>query len=215
VPFSTRAYYTWPVDGIQETACPECDLLLELSPLEVGQRANCPRCGHLITACDPASITRALAFAVAALILLVIASSFPFLELHQSGIEKVMTIPGAGAELYRDGHRVLAGMVLVPIALLPASLLAVMIALLVPLRRGRAAPWLVATGRILFRFNAWSMSEVFIIGVLVSLVKVGELATVVIGVSFWAYAGFVVCFAAAFGSLDRFHVWREIERCQA
>ena len=57
--------------------------------------------------------------------------------------------------------------------------------------------------------------EVFIIGVLVSLVKIGAMATIVIGISFWAYIGFVLCFIAAIGSLDRFQIWREIEACQA
>ena len=200
---------------IQQTACPECDLLVELDRLAAGQRANCPRCDQLLTSFDPEATTRALAFAVAAALLLGVANSFPFLELHQSGVETVMTIPGAGAELYRDGHRVLAGMVLGPIAVLPASLLGVMIALLIPLRRGTNAPWLVLACRFLFGLNAWSMSEVFIIGVLVSLVKIGAMARVVIGISFWAYVGFVICFLAAFGSLDRFQLWREIEKCRA
>lgn len=203
------------MDGILGTACPECDLLVELDSLRAGQRANCPRCGHLLTSFDPGATTRALAFAVAALIFLGVANAFPFLELRQSGLETVMTIPGAGAELYQDGHRVLAGMVLVPIALLPASLLGVMVALLIPLRAGTNAPWLVGAGRLLFGLNSWTMSEVFIVGVLVSLVKIGAMATVIIGVAFWAYGGFVLCFVAAFGSLDRYQLWRKIERCRA
>lgn len=196
-------------------ACPECDLMVEIDPLGSGQRASCPRCDHLLTAFDGEATTRGLAFALAAAILLVVANSFPFLELHSGGTEKVMTIPGAGAELYRDGQAVLAGMVLGPIVVLPAVILAVLIALLVPLRRQADAPWLIASGRLLFGLNPWCMAEVFIIGVLVSLVKIGTMATVVIGISFWAYIGFVLCFIAAVGSLDRFQVWREIEACHS
>jgi len=46
-------------------------------------------------------------------------------------------------------------------------------------------------------------------------VKIGAMATIVIGISFWAYIGFVLCFIAAVGSLDRFQIWREIEACRA
>jgi len=60
-----------------------------------------------------------------------------------------------------------------------------------------------------------SMAEVFIIGVLVSLVKIAAMASVVIGISFWAYVGFAVCFTASLSSLDRFQMWREIEACTA
>jgi paraquat-inducible protein A len=54
-----------------------------------------------------------------------------------------------------------------------------------------------------------------VIGVLVSLVKIASLATVVIGLSFWAYVGFVICFTASLASLDRFQMWSEIEACSA
>jgi paraquat-inducible protein A len=55
------------------------------------------------------------------------------------------------------------------------------------------------------------MVEVFVIGVIVSLVKIGHMATVVLGLSFWSYVAFSVCFTAAMASLDRLEVWREIE----
>ena len=208
-------YYDFSMPEIQETACLECDLMIELEALDSGQRARCPRCGGFLTRNDSEAMNRGLAFALASAVLLVMANSFPFLELHASGLEKVMTIPQAGLQLYQEDRAVLAGMVLGPIAVVPAVMLTTMIALLVPLRRGARASWLVPTGKLLFALNPWSMVEVFIIGVLVSLVKIGAMATVVIGISFWAYIAFVLCFIVAVGSLDRFQIWREIEACQA
>ena len=82
-------------------------------------------------------------------------------------------------------------------------------------RSSRSAPWLVPAGRFLFLLGPWSMVEVFVIGVLVSLVKIGAMASVVLGISFWAYVGFAVCFTASLSSLDRFEMWREIEACTA
>jgi hypothetical protein len=41
------------------------------------------------------------------------------------------------------------------------------------------------------------------------------MASVVLGISFWAYVGFTVCFTASLSSLDRFQMWREIEACTA
>ena len=59
------------------------------------------------------------------------------------------------------------------------------------------------------------MAEVFIIGTLVSLIKIGAMATVVIGISFWAYVGFALCFIASLSNLDRHSLWRRIEECTA
>jgi paraquat-inducible protein A len=198
----------------QRTACLECDLLVALDEIKGGQRARCPRCEHLLTAATKDGFTRAAAFALAAAVLLIMANSFPFLALKQSGLEKVMTIPNAGLELYRDGFLSLAVMVLGPIVVIPAAMIVTILMLAVPLRRRWKVPWLIGAGRLFFAMNPWSMVEVFIIGVLVSLVKIGAMATVVMGISFWAYIGFGLCFIAAISSLDRFQVWRAIEECQ-
>jgi paraquat-inducible protein A len=200
--------------SVQRSACPECDLMIAIDPLERGQRARCPRCYHLLSAPDPGALTRGLAFALAAIVLLVMANAFPFLELRSNGVERVMTIPLAGLELMRDGQEILAMFVLGPIVIIPALMLVAMVALLVPLRQGIAVAWLIPTGRLLFALNPWSMVEVFIIGVIVSLVKIAAMATVITGISFWAYIGFAICFTGAVANLDRYQVWREIEACQ-
>ncbi len=191
-------------------ACLECDLLVSVGTLAEGQRADCPRCGSTITAPRGDWQTRALAFSVAALVLLAMANSFPFLSLIAGGLENVMTLPNSAVELYREGYWTVAVLVLGPIVGVPALMLLVVLAVVVPLSRGRHRPWLVPGGRLIAWLNPWAMVEVFVIGVLVSLVKIGAMAKVVLGLSFFAYVGFALCFIAAIASLDRAQLWREI-----
>jgi len=197
----------------EPVACIECDLLVEVGELGEKQRAECPRCGNLLTAPAADGLTRTLAFALAACVLLVLANSFPFLAFKAKGLEQVMTLPRTAVQLYADGYASLAVLVLGPIVGIPALVLATLVALIVPLRRRVPAPWLVPAGRLLFLLSPWSMVEVFVIGVLVSLVKIGAMATVVLGISFWAYVGFAICLTAGLSSLDRLQMWREIEAC--
>jgi len=199
----------------ERIACLECDLLVQVGELRGGQRADCPRCGNTLTAPAADGLTRTLAFALAACLLLVAANTFPFLAIKAKGLEQVMTLPRTAIELYSQGYATLAVLVLGPIVGIPALMLGTILALLVPIRRRLRAPWLVPAGRLLFFLSPWSMVEVFVIGVLVSLVKIGAMATVVLGISFWAYVGFAVCFTASLSSLDRFEIWREIEACTA
>lgn len=197
----------------ERTACIECDLVVVVGELRDGERATCPRCGHLLSVNTPDGFTRSLAFALAASFLLVMANVFPFLSLEASGLEKVMTLPRSAVELYRDGYVTIAVLVLGPIVGVPALVLCTIMALLLPLRRRESAPWLVPAGRFLFMLSPWSMVEVFVIGVLVSLVKIGAMATVILGISFWSYVAFAICFTATVSSLDRFQMWRDIEAC--
>lgn len=198
----------------EAVACVECDLLVDLVDLSGGERANCPRCGHLITTRHRDGLNRSLAYALSAVVMLLVANAFPFLAVEAKGLAKVMTLPGTAHELYRDGHATLAVLVMGPIAGVPLLILGTLVAVLVPLRRRRAASWLVPCGRLLSALEPWSMVEVFLIGVLVSLVKIAAMASVVIGLSFWAYVAFAVCFTASLSNLDRLEMWREIEACQ-
>lgn len=197
------------------TACLHCDLPIEVGEIRADERAVCPRCGTRITASRPDGLRRSLAFALAAVVLLAIANAFPFLAFKASGLESVMTLPSTAVALYRDGYAPLAVVVLGLIVGIPAVVLGIIVSLTAPLLGGRRAPWLVPAGRLLSFLTTWSMVDVFVIGVIVSLVKIGQMATVVLGVSFWAYVGFGLCFVAALSNLDRLEMWREIERCVA
>lgn len=195
--------------------CIECDLVLNLPSLQPGENATCPRCGHVISTCRQDGISRSLALAISALVLLAIANSFPFMALEAQGLEKVMTLPHTAVELHEEGYAALAVLVLGLIVFVPALILLTIVALCVPILQRKPAPWLVPGGRLLFRLGPWSMAEVFIIGVIVSLVKIVHLAHVELGFAFWAYAAFVVCFTATLATLDRLTLWREIEHLKA
>ena len=82
-----------PPTAPARTACIECDLIVEIGPLEEGERAACPRCGHVLTVRVPNGPTRSLSYAIAAVVLLMLANAFPFLELEAKGLERVMTLP--------------------------------------------------------------------------------------------------------------------------
>lgn len=194
-----------------QAACPECDLLITVPEIREGERATCPRCGHTITQRPRQGLERAAGFAIAGCVFLVISLVFPFLAFSSSGVENVTTLPAATLSIYRNQSPVLAAVMFVAIIGAPIVLLGGLLALTLPLVLRRPAPWLKGAGKLVFTLNAWSMVEVFIIAVLVSLVKIAHLATVIIGLSFWAYVLFALCLTAALSGLDRLQVWRAIE----
>ncbi len=197
-----------------ETACPSCDLLLKVPALAPGSRASCGRCGQEITFHFHNAQHRAAAFALTALILLLLACSFPFLSFERAGFGNEMTLPQTGWALYEDGALVLSGLIFGFIIAVPTSLLGILLALQYALHRRRAWPHLTLLARLLTQLQPWSMAEVFIIGVIVSLVKLASMADIVIGIAFWAYAAFVLCFTAALANIDRHDLWDAIEELQ-
>ncbi|MEH6637398.1 MAG: paraquat-inducible protein A [Halioglobus sp.] len=198
-----------------EMACHGCDLLVNVALLKHGESASCPRCGHFLTKKRDDANARVLAYTVAGLILLILANSFSFLSFAASGLESVITLRQTPGAVWDYGMPVVAIMVAAFIIIIPAVILVLLLLLCIPLERGTYRPWLTSVAKWIFLAQNWAMVEVFIIGVIVSLVKIAAMATVVLGISFWAYAGFSICFTLAVASLDRYQCWERIEQLGA
>jgi len=67
-------------------ACPQCDQLHRQPPLRPGRRARCRRCGHVLFAPRRGAVPAVVGFAAAALVLMAVAISFPFLTIDASGL---------------------------------------------------------------------------------------------------------------------------------
>ncbi len=197
--------------GVGRVACPGCDLLLEINVLSDGSRAACPRCNHTLTRHIHDGYNKVLAYSVAGLILLVLASSYPFLSFAVAGLESEMTLINTPGALWRYGMPGIGALVATFIILLPALTLLMSGAVAAALLTGRRYTWLVPCARFIFLWQGWAMAEVFIIGVIVSLVKLATMATVVLGVSFWCYGAFTLCLIVALSNLDRYRCWEDIE----
>jgi len=193
-------------------ACPSCDLLSDVGALRAGEKAYCARCGQFLTAVRADTFVHLQAWSVSALIFLAIGCAFPFLSFKASGLESVMTLPETALSMYREGMPEVALLVAAFIIVIPAAVMALCLLLATCLARGHYAPWLPRVARFIFELQNWSMVEVFFIGVLVSLVKIAHMATVVIGISFWGYAAFSLCFVLSLSTLDRLQYWNAIER---
>ncbi len=194
-----------------EIACHGCDLLVNVEGLKHGESASCPRCGGFLTRYRTDTFNRVLAFSITSLILLVLANSYSFLSFSASGLESVMTLRQTPGALWDNGMPEIAVLVAGFIIIIPAAILIMMLFLCVPLIQGHYRPWLASLAKGIFLAQNWAMVEVFIIGVIVSLVKISAMATVVIGISFWAYAAFTISFTLAVAGLDRFQCWERIE----
>ena len=192
-------------------ACPDCDLLNRLDG-PAAATLLCARCGAVLRRHRPDSIDRTLALVVAALLLFALANAFPFLAMQTGGLVQETTLLSGVHELWRQDLRLLAALVFATCVLVPAAQLIGLGTILLPLRLGRRPP--PGATRILRLVQAaapWGMMEVFMLGILVALVKLGHMATIVPGVSVFSFAALIVVMAAALSTLDPALVWARLD----
>jgi paraquat-inducible protein A len=191
-------------------ACPECDLLHQATRSPGGTTQVCARCGAELGHGRPADVTRVLALFVTALILFVAAHAFPLLTVRLHGTVREASIPGCVRILTSLGWPWLTAILLTTVVLGPLVHLSGMVVVLVQVARGRLRSWTARAFRILEEFRRWGMLEVFLLGVMVSYVKLAKNAVVRPGLSLYALAGFIVAATAAFSALEPRVVWDAI-----
>jgi len=188
-------------------ACHECDLLHRIKPLPEGTAAKCVRCGAVLYRQKKDSLDRTLALTIAGLVLFIVANTFPFLAMKSGGLVRQTTLITGVKQLHVQGMESLALLVLLTSILVPLVQLAGMLYVLVPLKFNRVPRNLALVFRFLRSLQPWGMMEVFMLGILVSYVKLGKMATIVPGLALYSFVVLIFVLAGSAASLDPRIVW--------
>lgn len=193
-------------------ACHECDLLLERPEVTGSQVAHCPRCGSRLLTCYHNSIERSLALALAGLILILPANLFPVLSLQVLGLSQQQTIFSSAMALYRDNLSLVALAVLLFVIVVPALKLLLLAYVSAALHWRRNWPALALAMRYYQHLDEWGMLEVYLIAVLVSVVKLIDIATVHPGIGLYSLSALILITSLSSTLLDHDLYWQLIDR---
>jgi paraquat-inducible protein A len=196
-------------------ACRECDLLQHEVPLEEGDTMHCARCGAELFRRYTRGLDRALALYLAAAVAFVIANVYPVMALDAKGIETSATIFDAARELHDHGMTSVAILVFVTAIVAPALELALLIFMLLPLKFGYVPRTLPLAFRLAHATQQWGMLEVFLLGSLVALVKLKDIAEVTTAPALYAMGAFVLLLAAAEATFESHALWRRAGELRA
>ena len=168
--------------------CEECDAVYEKIHLAKGERAYCRCCGAEM-AQAPQPFKHTLALALTALIVFIIANCFPIVKVELQGNSAQTTLLGAAWMMFDTGRSFVGLLILFTTFIVPLLDLLLLIYILVWVGVLQRRPWYLRRAlRALYLFRTWGMIEVFLIGVLVTLVKLVSMVVVIPGVALWAFA---------------------------
>lgn len=186
--------------------CSECHQLNRPAP---GQPPRCRRCGAALHARRPDSIARTWALLLAAALLYIPANLLPIMNVNMLGRGSPATIMGGVIELIQAGMLPIAAVVFVASILVPSfKLLGIALLLCSVQRHQMMSP----RQRILmYRFiewiGRWSMLDIFVIAILVTLVSFGNLASIEAGAGALAFAAVVILTMLAAITFDPRLIW--------
>lgn len=192
-------------------ACHECDLLQRQVDVALGDSAACVRCGAVLYTHRRNTVDRTMALMLAAAILFAIGNSFPVVSMEIQGQRSNAMVWEGAWRLHQEGETLVGALVFLTAFVFPLVQIVGSLAILIPLRLGLTPRYLVPAFRMVEEAKPWSMVEVFMLGVLVSLVKLAHIATVIPGIGMWAFFALIVTLAWASSALDPHEVWERLE----
>lgn len=176
-------------------ACHECDALFR-KPRLTGKRAvaRCPRCGASLYSSVSRRLDSIIAMTLAALFTFLIAQGFPIVELDANGITSQTTLFGALIALWNEDMQIVAVMVFLATTLFPLTELVALLYVLIPIRSGYVPPGFNRVMRAIQFVRPWGMIEVFMLGVLITIVKMVSLARVIPEAALFAFGALTLMF---------------------
>ena len=191
-------------------ACHGCGAIYQRRSLVSGEQAECSRCGIVLDKHSRLNASSWLALAISALIVFVIANAMPVASMTVQGATQQATLLDAVALTFGQGKTAVALMTGLSGFLVPLLQILALLWLLFPLANGRPPAGFQLIVRLLGWLLPWSMVPVFLLGAVVSVVKLAGMAAVEPGVGLLAFAVLTVLLTIL-GRLQPDALWRLAE----
>ncbi|WP_424139730.1 paraquat-inducible protein A [Roseomonas chloroacetimidivorans] len=184
-----------------------CDRCRLLSTADPGH--PCPRCGTVLHPRKPNSVARSWALILSAAILYIPANYYPVMFIVTFGRGGPHTILGGVQEFIETGFWPLALIVFLASVAIPMLKLCGLALMLVGIHRRSATRLRDRTRlyRLVEAIGRWSMIDVFVVSVLISLVRFGVIASITAQVGAVCFAAVVVLTIFAAEAFDPRLIW--------
>lgn len=194
--------------------CHECALVVAVPPMVENQKAQCPRCGFTLSTLHKNANERIVAFAITALIFLMASLPFEFLSFSSNGLENNFNLISSFVRLIDNQYQLLAVIELLTIFAIPSIVLLSVIYLLIPINKGLHPKHGRAVLNWVFKLLPWCMAEIFLIGALVSLIKVISMADIELGLSFYAFTLFSLSMTLVVLHIDQRQLYQQLSEVE-
>lgn len=190
-------------------SCGICHLLMRKPPGAAGPAGKCPRCGAALHPRKPNSIVRTWALVIAALIFYVPANVLPITKVTSLGATQSDTIMSGVIYFIHSGMWPIALVIFVASVFVPVLKLLILLFLVISVQR--RSQWRPKDRTRLYRITEaigrWSMTDIFVVTILVALVHLGALANIEAQAGAVFFAAVVVITMLAAMSFDPRLIW--------
>jgi len=187
--------------------CEQCFTLHDEVPLEDGTKACCSECGAVLYRYDSRLIDHGLALSFTGIVCFMFANLFPLVQIEILGHGQFITIPKTIFSLFENGFYFVGILCTFLIFIFPFMIFTINMLLFTLLKMKRGKSLTKELLILLAHIKPWSMTDIFLISILVALVKLIGYAQIHIGIAFWALMIFVLIDLYLVKRIHLFDIW--------
>jgi paraquat-inducible protein A len=187
-----------------------CHTCAKLSPADLHK---CPLCGSALHLRDSESLQKTVALVIAAMVLYIPANLLPIMTTTQLGTPTDSTIIGGVVLLIHHGSYPIAAVIFIASVIVPSGKLISICWLVSSVVRGQNTSYVQRTKmyRVTEFVGKWSMTDVFVVAILVALIQLRGLLIITAGPAAIAFGGVVIVTMLAAESFDPRLIWDQME----
>ncbi|WGO99046.1 PqiA/YebS family transporter subunit [Saccharophagus degradans] len=190
--------------------CHDCGEIQKVVAISPEHEMLCFNCGASLHSGKGRWLAAATALSLAALVLFIACNFLPFLTLEIGMQSHTTTImDGVGALMARN-QWLLAGLVVTTTFLFPLFEICAYMYVLLPYQFNRRMPGHTPVLRWLIQAQSWSMLEVFMLSVVITTVKLTDMAVLKLGPGAYLFFMLVAILQLIFLKIDRRKLWQWI-----
>lgn len=186
--------------------CEHCDTVHRDRELARGETMRCVRCDALLARYHALNAGGMLALVLTAMIVFLIANVWPVVTLGLGAQQSSATLWGTIIMMWRQDAQVVAVVAAATLFFFPLNKMLMLGWVLLFARDGRRAPGFALIMKTLHYLQPWTMSEVFVLGAMVSIVKARAYFDVQPDPGIWAY-GALTLLITIFSGIDLRSLW--------
>ncbi|WP_274968742.1 paraquat-inducible protein A [Succinimonas amylolytica] len=194
-------------DTPEKLICGQCDLVLEIPRKEGHFVGYCPRCHNAVHHYRVRPSKVSLCYALSAIFFMFATDSLPFISISAAGIEQGMQVLDYTTVLGAQDMWAASFIIFLFMQLLPLLTLLTIIAGDLGKILGKRFFFMPLLLKILHFNVEWSMVEVFMVGILVSLIKLISLVSIQYGAGFWTFFAFAIFYLLAVSRFSEEEMW--------
>ncbi|MDN3651512.1 paraquat-inducible protein A [Thalassotalea ponticola] len=196
----------------RQYACIACDALVDIQSLKPGQVAKCPRCQHVILTRKYNPINSTIALCLSGLILYLPAVFYPLMSLQVLSVESSASLYSGIHALWQSELYIVACLVFIFCALTPlVKLIAALLVSVGVKYQQTHHNWYRRLLVYYIRADSWEMLEVFLIGILVSIFKLRDMATLHYDLGLLCFCLLMLCVVSLKVTMDKQLIWDHVD----